>query len=295
MVMLFPGYATGGMYEIHGEVVDTCTVYTVEYAGGRPEPITLYKVSLDGGFRNTILLLSNHTYGIGSKVNSMVLGHFFENYTGADCRYSGHEYSELFKEQTRLASVASASARERAVWHIGFFVPYESIKGKFDDDSLDAAVSVTEVERNVGYGALLGVTFIDLADRTPLNAGIDLSYSRSAHNIKFETGFKDEALYSTVALNVNCLFPANQKFQYLFLVRFGISRLELENTNTTFTGGLMDIGGGLSYRFYKGFALISDIGYRFNSSYGKGHNNEYEASFKGSGLVFKVGMNFDVL
>jgi hypothetical protein len=187
-------------------------------------------------------------------------------------------------------------------FYIGLNIPYNSIKGDFNDDSAITSlstgevISIPKVQNDYGLGITFGYRDSSLA--------YELSYLASTHDMKLK-GVDGEADYSMVSLDIKRYFEENNPTQPFLLIGLCIPELVinegatvgLQTGDATLDGIGLNIGGGISHYVSPQFFVHAAIIYRFinyTDAEGITTSGSIDADdyINGSGLNFNVGVAY---
>jgi len=183
--------------------------------------------------------------------------------------------------------------------YVGITIPYNTISGDFDGNSLLASATeiivIPKIESGMGFGALVGMRF--------KKGALELSYQNSAHDATW-LGAKGTVAYNAIDIDFKIYPSTESQIQPFLLFGMGIPWLVVHDGAATFSavgdatlrGFGFNIGGGVSYYFDPRICVNGGVIYRwinYSTATGvSGVTNTIQDGLGGSGLSFKFGVTF---
>ncbi len=144
-----------------------------------------------------------------------------------------------------------------------------------------------------GFGVIFGSRYT--------KGALELGYHRSTHdtNSLFVDIGKQDATYNLVDLNLKYDVFAKGKFRPNILLGVGYTWVTVNNSMTdgdnysdeTFTGGALNLGGGISYYLNPRWCINTEVIYRWQR-YGRVEGVDLESALSGSGINYTVGIAY---
>lgn len=210
-----------------------------------------------------------------------------------------------------LTAVTPASAVQRRAkisdrgFYLGFYVPFNSVNGDFEDDSyleyslLKLRIYIPDIDAGMGFGFAGGIKFSQ--------AALELNYLRSSHDATV-ADYPRDATLNMINIDLKYHFIPRSSTQPYALIGLCIPWMDVDRAATSATGDVvgdaryggygLNIGGGVTMHLNDRLALTGGAVYRwigFNSFEGiYGDEVDWDSSLDGSGLSFQLGVVFKI-
>lgn len=210
-----------------------------------------------------------------------------------------------------LSAAVPASAVQRRTkiydrgFYLGFYVPFNSVGGDFDDDSylsysaLNRRIYIPDIDAGMGFGFGGGIKFSQ--------AALEVNYLRTTHDATV-ADYPRDATLNMVNIDLKYHFIPRSSTQPYAQIGLCIPWMNVDNAATSATGDIvadarysgygLNIGGGVTMHLndqiaFTGGAVYRWIGYNhFEGIYGD--EIDWDSSLDGSGLSFQLGVVFKI-